>query len=74
MFQALLDEVPAARAQSGRRRRRPGKVYADKSYDSAANRAYLRRRGITARIAAVGSSHRPGWVGIVGGSSGRCHG
>ena len=39
MFQALLDEVPAARAQSGRRRRRPGKVYADKSYDSAANRA-----------------------------------
>ena len=54
MFQALLDEVPAARAQSGRRRRRPGKVYADKSYDSAANRAYLRRRGITARIARRG--------------------
>ena len=30
LFQAPLDEVPAARAQSGRRRR-PGKVYADKS-------------------------------------------
>jgi hypothetical protein len=47
MFQALLDEVPAARAELGRRRRRPGKVY-------AANRAYLRRRGITARIARRG--------------------
>jgi len=42
------------RGRSGRRRRRPGKVYADKSYDSAANRAYLRRRGITARIARRG--------------------
>jgi transposase len=54
MFQALLDEVPATRARSGRPRRRPGKVHADKSYDSAANRAYLRRRGITVRIARRG--------------------
>jgi transposase len=35
----------------GRRRTRPAAVHADKGYDSQANRAYLRRRGIRARIA-----------------------
>jgi hypothetical protein len=30
MFQALLDDVPAVRVPSGRRRCRPGKVHADK--------------------------------------------
>jgi IS5 family transposase len=39
---------------SGRRRTRPGKVHADKAYDSGANRAYLRRRGIRPRIARRG--------------------
>jgi transposase len=39
------------RTPAGRRRTRPGKVHADKGYDSRANRAYLRRRGIKARIA-----------------------
>jgi IS5 family transposase len=51
MLQSLLDDVPAVRSPSGRRRRRPAKVHADKGYDSHANRTYLRRRGIKARIA-----------------------
>jgi transposase len=54
MFQAVLDDVPPIRTPSGRRRTRPGKVDADKAYDSGANRAYLRRRGIRPRIARRG--------------------
>ena len=53
MFQALLDDIPAVLTPSGRRRRRPDKVYGDKAYNSAANRAYL-RRGIKPRIARRG--------------------
>jgi transposase len=49
-----VDDVPAVRTPSGRRRARPGKLDADKGYDSATNRAWLRRRGITARIARRG--------------------
>jgi IS5 family transposase len=62
VFEALLDDVPAVLTPSGRRRCRPGKVDADKAYDSATNRAYLRRRGITPRIARRGveSSSRLG--------------
>jgi hypothetical protein len=54
MFQAVLDDVPPIRTPSGRRRTRPGKVHADKAYDSGANRAYLRRRGIRPRVARRG--------------------
>jgi len=54
MFQAVLDDVPPIRTPSGRRRTRPGKVHTDKAYDSGANRAYLRRRGIRPRIARRG--------------------
>ena len=61
-FEALLDDVPAVRTPSGRRRCRPGKVHADKGYDARHCRAYLRRRGIKARIARRGieSSQRLG--------------
>jgi transposase len=52
LFQAVLDDVPPVLTPSGRRRCRPGKLHGDKGYDSAANRAYLRRRGIYPRIAA----------------------
>jgi len=52
--QAVLDDVPPIRTPSGRRRTRPGKVHADKAYDSGATRAYLRRRGIRPRIARRG--------------------
>jgi hypothetical protein len=54
MLQAMVDDIPPIRTPSGQRRTRPGKLDADKGYDSAANRAFLRRRGITARIARRG--------------------
>jgi hypothetical protein len=59
---AVLDDLPAVLTPAGRRRTRPGKLDADKGYDSASNRAYLRRRGIRPRIARRGieSSQRLG--------------
>jgi len=62
MFEALLDDVPAVLAPSGRRRCRLGKVHADKGDDARHCRAYLRRRGIKGRIARRGieSSERLG--------------
>ena len=59
----MVDDIASVRTPSGWRRRRPGKLDADKGYDSAANRAYLRRRGIRPRIARRGieSSTRLGW-------------
>jgi transposase len=54
MLQAMVDDLPPVRTPSGQRRRRPGKVDADKGYHSTSNRAWLRRRGITARIARRG--------------------
>jgi transposase len=62
MFQAVVADIPPIRTPAGRRRIRPAKVHADKGYDSRANRACLRRRGITARIARreVESSARVG--------------
>ena len=62
MFQAVVDDVPPVRTPLGRRRTRPHAVHADKAYDSGANRAYLRGRGIRARIARRGieSSSRLG--------------
>jgi transposase len=54
MFQAVVDDIPPVRTPSGQRRTRPGMLHADKGYDSQANRAYLRRRGIRSRIARRG--------------------
>jgi transposase len=51
MLEAVLDDIPPIRMPTGRRRRRPGKVHADKAYDHRRCRAYLRRRGIRPRIA-----------------------
>ena len=51
MLEAVLDDIPPIRMPSGRRRRRPTKVHADKAYDHRRCRAYLRRRGIRPRIA-----------------------
>jgi len=67
-LEALLDTMPAVKAGGrGRPRRRPVKLHADKAYDNRRVRTYLRRRGITARIARIGieSSQRLGrhrWV------------
>jgi DDE family transposase len=49
-FIPLLDQVRIARRGTGRPRTRPGRAMADKAYSSAANRAYLRKRGIRAVI------------------------
>jgi IS5 family transposase len=51
MFQAVLEDIAPVRTPAGRRRTRPATVHADKGYDSRGNRAWLRRRGIKARIA-----------------------
>ncbi|MGY1672949.1 IS5 family transposase [Geodermatophilus sp. SYSU D00710] len=64
----LLDGMPAIkRGGRGHPRRRPVKLHGDKGYDNPRVRRYLRRRGITARIARLGrdSSARLGrhrWV------------
>ncbi len=51
LFAAVLDDIPLVATPRGGWRNRPGKVHADKAYDNRGCRAYLRRRGITARIA-----------------------
>jgi hypothetical protein len=62
MLEAVLDDIPATLMPTGHRRRRPGKVHADKAYDHRRCRRYLRRRGIRPRIARrmVDSSSAPG--------------
>jgi transposase len=62
MFEAVLDDIPPIRMPSGRRRRRPAKVHADKAYDHRRCRRYLPRRGIRPRIARrmIESSERLG--------------
>lgn len=58
----LVRAIPAVRSRRGPRRRRPGKLRADKAYYSGDTLSWLRERGITARIARPGieSSERLG--------------
>jgi len=49
-FIPLLEAIRISRRGLGRPRTRPGAAMGDKAYSSAANRAYLRKRGITAVI------------------------
>lgn len=58
----LVKGIPPIRSRRGRRRRKPGKLHADKGYDYAHLRRWLRERGITHRIARKGveSSQRLG--------------
>lgn len=49
-FARVLGEVRVPRLGAGGARSRPDRVLADKAYSSAANRAYLRQRGIKATI------------------------
>ncbi|MEU5191622.1 IS5 family transposase [Streptomyces klenkii] len=63
----LVRGIPPIHSRRGPRRRRPGKLYADKGYDYRHLRRWLRSRGITHRIARKGiePSHRLGrhrWV------------
>ena len=50
-LESMLDAVPPIRGKVGRPKRRPGKLHADKAYDSKKNRAVCRKRGIKSRIA-----------------------
>jgi transposase len=66
-LKALVRAVPAVRSRRGPRRREPDKLHADKAYDHAGLRKWLRERGIAARIARKGieSSEKLGrhrWV------------
>jgi transposase len=49
-FSVVLDRIRVPRLGPGRPRTRPDRVLADKAYSSADNRAYLRRRKISATI------------------------
>jgi hypothetical protein len=73
-FQAVVDDIPLIRTPSGRRRCRPGKLHADKGYDSALIVSGCGGVGSGRGSPGVGSSRRRGWDGIGGRSSDRCHG
>ena len=67
MLGASVDAIRPTRRPSGRRRKRPAKLHADKGYDYRFCRVLLRRRRITPRSARKGieSSQRLGrhrWV------------
>lgn len=50
----LVMAIPVIRSRRGPRRRKPDKLHADKAYDIAALRAWLRQRNIGVRIARKG--------------------
>ncbi len=67
MMEATIDVMEPIRRPRGRPRKRPDKLHADKAYDAAKVRQWLRRRGIRPRIARRGveSSEKLGryrWV------------
>ena len=49
-LQPMIQGLPAIRSRRGPRRRKPARLRADKAYDSAAHRTWLRERGIIPRI------------------------
>jgi hypothetical protein len=53
-LQSLVRAIPAIRSRRGPRRRTPGRLHADKAYDQADLRAWVRSRGIAVRIARKG--------------------
>jgi transposase len=53
-FKPLILGIPDIRSRRGPRRRRPVKIRADKAYHSAEHLAWLRSRGLIARIARPG--------------------
>lgn len=53
-FKPLIEAIPPIRSRCGRRRRRPDKVRADKAYEAAELRRWLRQRCIASHIARKG--------------------
>ena len=66
-FEPVLEAIRVPRQGRGRPRCRPDRVLGDKAYSSRANRAYLRRRGISATIPEpadqIGNRRRRGSAG-----------
>ena len=67
VLERLVDGIEPVKGRTGRPRKRPEKLHADKGYDFPRCRQALRKRGIKARIArrSVESSERLGrhrWV------------
>jgi transposase len=54
VFEDLVDAIPPIKGPSGRRRKRPDKLHADKAYDVPRCRRALSRRHIKVRIARKG--------------------
>jgi transposase len=54
----LINALPLVAGLSGHPRRRPDKLHADKGYDCACYRRWLRQRGITPRIARRGQESK----------------
>jgi transposase len=50
----LVKAIPAIKSRRGPRRHKPGKLHADKAYDQADLRRWVRDRGIKVRIARKG--------------------
>jgi IS5 family transposase len=53
-LKTLVRAVPAIKSRRGPRRRKPDKLHADKAYDHAELRQWVRDRGIAVRIARKG--------------------
>jgi len=67
VLEELFDSINPVKGKRGRPRKKPVKLHADKGYDYPRCRRFLRRRGISARIArrSVENSERLGryrWV------------
>jgi transposase len=54
MLETTVDAIKPIKRPRGRPRKRPDKLHADKGYESKKNKAALRKRGITPRIARKG--------------------
>jgi transposase len=54
----LVMAIPAIKSRRGPRRRKPGKLHADKAYDHAELRRWVRDQGIKVRIARKGVDNR----------------
>jgi transposase len=52
----LVMAIPAIKSRRGPRRRKPGKLHADKAYDHTELRDWVRDRGIAVRIARKASN------------------
>jgi transposase len=56
----LVDAIPPIRGRVGRPRFRPDRLYADRAYDSKADRIALRLRGIAPQIPRRNTAHGSG--------------